>query len=90
VSLQFLLTWLLLNDLIHRTKIPKKERVLIFVQFPDLMKKVAAALSASGMKFLQIQGTANAKSKALDSFQKENSSDRVLLLNVMDESASGA
>ncbi|KAG9090321.1 hypothetical protein FS749_000647, partial [Ceratobasidium sp. UAMH 11750] len=76
-------------DLI-KTKIPKKERVLIFVQFPDLMKKVAAALTASGMKFLQIQGTANAKSKALDSFQKENSSDRILLLNVMDESASGA
>ncbi|QRV87675.1 Serine/threonine-protein phosphatase [Ceratobasidium sp. AG-Ba] len=76
-------------DLI-KTKVPKKERVLIFVQFPDLMKKVAAALTASGMKFLQIQGTANAKSKALDSFQKEDSKDRVLLLNVMDESASGA
>ncbi|KAG8774484.1 hypothetical protein FRC12_001960 [Ceratobasidium sp. 428] len=76
-------------DLI-KTKISKKERVLIFVQFPDLMKKVAAALTMSKMKFLQIQGTASAKSKALDSFQKEDSSDRVLLLNVMDESASGA
>lgn len=64
--------------------------MLIFVQFPDLMKKVAAALTASKMPFLQIQGTANAKSKALDSFQQPDSSDRVLLLNVMDESASGA
>ncbi|CAE6412947.1 unnamed protein product [Rhizoctonia solani] len=76
-------------DLI-KNKIPKEERVLVFVQFPDLMKKVAAALSDKGVSFLQIQGTANAKSKALDSFQKSDSKDRVLLLNVMDESASGA
>lgn len=54
------------------------------------MKKVASALSDSGLPFLQIQGTANAKSKALDSFQRPESKDRVLLLNVMDESASGA
>ncbi|KAJ1308686.1 hypothetical protein OPQ81_004377 [Rhizoctonia solani] len=76
-------------DLIQK-KIPKEERVLVFVQFPDLMKKVAAALSDRRIPFLQIQGTANAKSKALDSFQKPDSKDRVLLLNVMDESASGA
>ncbi|CAE6441527.1 unnamed protein product, partial [Rhizoctonia solani] len=73
-----------------KKKIPKDERVLVFVQFPDLMKKVAAALSDNNIPFLQIQGTANAKSKALDSFQKPDSKDRVLLLNVMDESASGA
>ncbi|KAF8680902.1 C-5 cytosine-specific DNA methylase [Rhizoctonia solani] len=73
-----------------KVKIPKEERVLVFVQFPDLMKKVAAALSDNHIPFLQIQGTANAKSKALDSFQKADSKDRVLLLNVMDESASGA
>ncbi|CAE6454320.1 unnamed protein product [Rhizoctonia solani] len=76
-------------DLI-KTKIPEDERVLVFVQFPDLMKKVAAALTDKDIPFLQIQGTANAKSKALDSFQKPESKDRVLLLNVMDESASGA
>ncbi|CAE6530732.1 unnamed protein product [Rhizoctonia solani] len=76
-------------DLI-KTKIPEEERVLVFVQFPDLMKKIAAALSDNDIPFLQIQGTANAKSKALDSFQKPESKDRVLLLNVMDESASGA
>ncbi|CAE6523404.1 unnamed protein product [Rhizoctonia solani] len=76
-------------DLI-KEKIPEDERVLVFVQFPDLMKKVAAALSDRDIPFLQIQGTANAKSKALDSFQKPESKDRVLLLNVMDESASGA
>ncbi|KAH7343761.1 hypothetical protein B0J17DRAFT_713921 [Rhizoctonia solani] len=76
-------------DLIE-TRIPDEERVLVFVQFPDLMKKVAAALSDRKIPFVQIQGTANAKSKALDSFQKPDSKDRVLLLNVMDESASGA
>ncbi|KAF8759594.1 C-5 cytosine-specific DNA methylase [Rhizoctonia solani] len=61
-----------------------------FCSIPDLMKKVAAALSDNHIPFLQIQGTANAKSKALDSFQKADSKDRFLLLNVMDESASGA
>jgi len=41
------------------------------------------------VKFLEIKGSANARSKALDKFQKD-SEERVLLLNVMDESASGA
>jgi SNF2 family DNA or RNA helicase len=53
------------------------------------MKKVAEALSAHKVKFLEIKGSASVKSKNLLKFQ--NSSDeRVLLLNVMDESASGA
>jgi len=67
----------------------KKERVLVFVQFPDLMTKVAEAFEKNGIEFLQIKGSASVKSKNLDNFQK-NSKERVLLLNVMDESASGA
>jgi SNF2 family DNA or RNA helicase len=69
--------------------VPKNERVLIFVQFPDLMKKVAEALTANKVKFLEIKGTAIQKSKNLEIFQN-NGPERVLLLNVMDESASGA
>lgn len=70
-------------------RLPKDERVLVFVQFPDLMKKVTEAFDAHKIKYLEIKGSASAKSKALEQFQN-NSKERVLLLNVMDESASGA
>ena len=53
------------------------------------MKKVAEALEANNVPYLEIRGTATQKSKNLEKFQ-ENSEERVLLLNVMDESASGA
>ncbi|KAJ7577007.1 hypothetical protein C8J56DRAFT_870233 [Mycena floridula] len=75
-------------DLIKKD-IPKKERVLVFVQFPDLMKKVTEALKYNNIGFLEIRGTATQKSKNLEMFQN-GSDERVLLLNVMDESASGA
>lgn len=80
-----------LEQVIHliRKEIPNDERVLIFVQFPDLMKKVAEALEANKVAFLEIKGSAAQKSKNLEKFQND-SSERVLLLNVMDESASGA
>ncbi|TFK64107.1 hypothetical protein BDN72DRAFT_963450 [Pluteus cervinus] len=70
-------------------KLPKSERMLVFVQFPDLMKKVTEAFTYHKIKFLEIRGTASQKSKNLEKFQQE-SEERVLLLNVMDESASGA
>ncbi|KAF5361779.1 hypothetical protein D9756_002318 [Leucocoprinus leucothites] len=70
-------------------KQPKEDRILVFVQFPDLMKKVAEALKYHKIPFLEIRGTAHQKSKNLEEFQN-NSEERVLLLNVMDESASGA
>ncbi|KDR80696.1 hypothetical protein GALMADRAFT_241095 [Galerina marginata CBS 339.88] len=69
--------------------IKKSERVLVFVQFPDLMKKVAEAFTEHDIKYLEIKGSAPAKSKNLEQFQND-SKERVLLLNVMDESASGA
>lgn len=72
-----------------RNQIPKKDRVLIFVQFPDLMAKVAHALKMHKIEFLEINGSATQKSKNLEQFQND-SKERVLLLNVMDESASGA
>ncbi|KAJ3514723.1 hypothetical protein NLJ89_g2214 [Agrocybe chaxingu] len=75
-------------DLIKK-QISKEERVLVFVQFPDLMTKVTEAFKEHRIKFLEIKGSANAKSKNLEQFQNE-SEERVLLLNVMDESASGA
>ena len=53
------------------------------------MKKVAGAFSENKIKFLEIRGSAAQKSKNLERFQN-NSEERVLLLNVTDESASGA
>ncbi len=53
------------------------------------MKKVAEALEANKIKFLEIKGSASQKSKNLEKYQND-SEERVLLLNVMDESASGA
>ena len=82
-------TWHELTTLMHRQTLPKDERVLIFVQFPDLTAKVAEALAANKIAFLEIKGSASMKSKNLEKFQND-SKERVLLLNVMDESASGA
>lgn len=75
-----------------QNKIPKKDKVLLFVQFPDLMEKVAEVLREYRISFLQIKGTASAQSKALQAFQDSTAKEdvKVLLLNVMDESASGA
>jgi SNF2 family DNA or RNA helicase len=78
------------QSILHcRNQIPKDERVLIFVQFPDLMKKLAEALTAHKVRFLEIKGSATQKSNNLEKYQND-SAERVLLLNVMDESASGA
>jgi hypothetical protein len=53
------------------------------------MKKVNEALTAQKIQFLEIKGTATVKSRNLETFQN-GGSQRVLLLNVTDESASGA
>lgn len=53
------------------------------------MKKVAEALDDAKIRYLEIKGSAAQRSKSLDKYQND-ASERVLLLNVMDESASGA
>ncbi|ODQ51905.1 hypothetical protein SAICODRAFT_94475 [Saitoella complicata NRRL Y-17804] len=68
--------------------IPEDERILLFVQFSDLMEKVALALSEHRIDFLQVEGSAHKKSSNLQRFQDGQA--RVLLLNAGDESASGA
>jgi SNF2 family DNA or RNA helicase len=75
--------------LTFRNKIGKEERVLLFVQFDDLMKKVSEALDFRKIAHLQITGSASKRSNTLEQFQN-NERARVLLLNVIDESASGA
>ncbi len=72
--------------------LPKKERILVFVQFPDLMDKVRQAIESTGIKTASLTGGAVSKSKVLSAFQDASNSSavRVLLLNLGDESASGA
>jgi SNF2 family DNA or RNA helicase len=72
---------------------PRDERVLVFVQFPDLMKQVADVLAEAGIKSLKLKGSVHQQTGALDEFQKEElgpKDARVLLLLSRDESASGA
>ena len=53
------------------------------------MKKVSEAFDERKVAYLEIRGSAAQRSKNLEKFQND-SDERVLLLNVMDESASGA
>lgn len=53
------------------------------------MKKVTETLDYNDIPYLEIRGSATMKSKNLEAFQNK-SKEQVLLLNVMDESASGA
>lgn len=79
-----------LTSIVKRKCVAKKDRVLLFVQFQDLMEKAAEALSFHEVHFLQIKGSNSQRSGALAKFQDPDASERVLLLNVGDESASGA
>ena len=83
-----------LIDLVnHINRIPSEERILVFVQFTDLMAQVANVLNEAGIKTLKLKGSVHQQTGALDEFQQENmkkGSARVLLLLGRDESASGA
>ena len=72
--------------------LPKDERVLVFVQFPDLMRQVSEVLEEAGIKTLKLRGSVHQQTGALDLFQKEElgpKDARVLMLMSRDESASG-
>jgi len=72
-------------------EIPAEDRIIVFVQFNDLAKVVACALEEAGIKAVEVKGSVHTKTKALDLMQQEGAgSPRVILLNLADESASGA
>lgn len=62
----------------------------MFVQFDDLMKKVAEALKANDISCMQLKGDAKKQSETLSHFQGDKAKEKVLLLSLQDESASGA
>ncbi len=70
-------------------RIPSTERALVFCQFDTLTATVAEALSAYGISYVQLTGTAKRRSDLLEAYQEESGA-RVLLLNVEDESAAGS
>ena len=75
--------------------LPSDERILVFVQFSDLMDKVKTAIEETGLKTSSLKGSSMQKTKVLSEFQdeelgKKKGAVRVLLLNLGDESASGA
>ncbi|KAK6345242.1 hypothetical protein TWF718_007168 [Orbilia javanica] len=69
--------------------IPADERVLVFIQFPDLLRKVLSVLQGAGITVEHLSGSSKDKSDGLTLFQK-NDSRRVLLLEAMAEAAAGA
>ncbi|EPS37854.1 hypothetical protein H072_8336 [Dactylellina haptotyla CBS 200.50] len=77
-----------LVDLLQ-SRIPAEERVLLFVQFPDLIKKVESVLKAAGIAVTRLAGSSQAKATDLTIFQSEKTT-QVLLLEVMGETAAGA
>lgn len=69
--------------------IPRDEKILLFVQFPDLYKKVAKVLEYYKISYLTIEGTAKKQGELLSKFQSDGGP-RVLLLNVMQQSSAGS
>lgn len=70
--------------------IPEDDRILVFLQWPDLMDKLEEALTAAKVDVITLQGTATKKANALESFQQATNESRVLLLAVHDASAAGS
>ena len=74
-------------------KLPKDERILIFIQFQDLLDQVEVALKNEKIPTARLAGTPNQRSTIIETFQQEVRKDnepRVLILNLRDESAAGA
>lgn len=78
-----------LVDLIH--SIPKDQRILVFLQWEDLVPKVSEALNAGKIPHDKLYGSTKSRANTLDKFQTTDSdSARVLLLKINDASAAGS
>lgn len=78
-----------LVDLIH--SIPKDQRILVFLQWEDLVPKVSEALNTGRIPHVKLYGSTKQRANTLDSFQNSDSDTaRVLLLKINDASAAGS
>jgi len=75
-----------------KNHIPKKEKVLLFIQFGDLVMRAQKILTASGIKWAKIEGNSTKQSAIVQDFQKDQgeNSPKVMILNVTAESSSGS
>ncbi|WVQ80273.1 hypothetical protein IAT38_002378 [Cryptococcus sp. DSM 104549] len=71
--------------------IPAQERILVFVQWDDLMRKVSEALSQANVSHAMLSGAVKARSNTLDKFQASGpDAPRVLLLDISRSNAAGS
>eukprot|EP00928_Gymnodinium_smaydae_P013265 TRINITY_DN14857_c0_g2_i2.p1 TRINITY_DN14857_c0_g2~~TRINITY_DN14857_c0_g2_i2.p1 ORF type:complete len:1471 (+),score=365.86 TRINITY_DN14857_c0_g2_i2:56-4468(+) len=74
---------------VHRIRAEDRDcKIICFVQWEDLKRKIGAALEEFGVEHLTLQGSVWARRNALMRFQYENDSPKMLLLSLQ-ESASG-
>ncbi|KAL2011944.1 hypothetical protein VTN00DRAFT_4662 [Thermoascus crustaceus] len=73
------------------TRIPKDERVLLFVQFPELIQVAEKVLTEAGIDHAAIVTTNRRSGKTINDFQQDDPALRkkVLILNMGTESAAG-
>ncbi|CAD7944369.1 unnamed protein product [Amoebophrya sp. A120] len=69
--------------------IPAEDKVILFVQWEDLKRKIAKAFDEFGVPHLTLQGTTHQKRIIFDKFAKDDKKYRVLILS-MEDAASGA
>lgn len=70
--------------------IPKDERALLFIQFPELMEVASKALKLAQIKHTVISPTDRRSAQKVEQFQKTSFGDnRVLILNLGGEMAAG-
>lgn len=71
--------------------IPRKERILVFCQWDDLVPKLSEALTHGGVTHVQLTGAVTKRSNTLETFQSAGKdAARVLLLKLNDASAAGS
>lgn len=74
-------------------KIPKSQRILVFIQFEDLCGKISEALNSAKIKHVTLTGSVKVRANTLESFQNSDSDPdgpRVLMLKMNDSSAAGS
>ncbi|KAL4785464.1 hypothetical protein BJX76DRAFT_356020 [Aspergillus varians] len=75
---------------IVQNRVPQTERILLFIQFPDLLDIACKALTSAEIKHTAITSSDRSSSQKIDKFQRDGFGDsKVLLLNLGSEMAAG-
>lgn len=64
-------------------------KAIVFTQFDDLRRKVAAAFKEFGVPMLQLQGSVSLRDKTINEWQTNDASEQFVLLLSLAQSASG-